>query len=139
EELLPGLKSGAERTEFTGIDGSTRRLGRAAPLRLRNDRAYDRERREAGHFGPYMPLLLEACREEQFSYEYRDGVTSYGAFTYTLTERLKQARQAGRKLSFEGLVKSVSGSLKALGYEQNPVLVGPTFLKRASIPWIGRK
>lgn len=139
EALLPDLRQGEEQAEYTGVSGSTRRLGRAVPLRLASDRAYDRERREAGHFGPYMPLLLEACREEQFSYEYRDGVTSYGAFTFTLTERLRQARQSGRKVTFESLVSAVGRSLAALGYEQNPVLVGPRMLKRAAIPWIGRK
>jgi hypothetical protein len=32
--------------------------------------------------GPYLPLIIEACQEKEFSYEYRDGATSYGAFTY---------------------------------------------------------
>jgi len=136
DELLPGLKAGEERTEYTGEDGSKRRLGRAVPLRAKNDRAYDRERREAGHLGPYMPLLLEACREEQFSYEYRDGVTSYGAFTYTLTERLRQARAQHKAPTFEGLVRSVSDALQDLGYDQTPCLVGPKSLKRAPIPWM---
>ena len=136
EALLPGLKPGEERTEYTGADGTKRRLGRAVPLRLKSDRAYDRERKEAGHFGPYMPLLLEACREEQFSYEYRDGVTSYGAFTYTLTERLRQARAQRKETTFEGLVRNVTDSLRDLGYDQTPCLVGPKKLKRAPIPWM---
>jgi hypothetical protein len=83
-----------------------------------------------------MPLLLEACKEEQFSYEYRDGVTSYGAFTYTLTERLRQLRAQKKAISFERLVRGVTGSLKDLGYEQTPCLVGPKKLKQAPIPWL---
>ena len=30
---------------------------------------------EHGHKGPYLPLIFEACQEDQYAYEYRDGVT----------------------------------------------------------------
>jgi len=134
--LLPELREKEERKDFVGANGSKRRLGRALPLRPENDRKYDRERKEAGHFGPYMPLLLEACQENQFAHEYRDGVTSYGAFTFALTERLRQSRLLKRTTTFEALVQSVSESLKRLGYDQDPSLVGPGKVKSAAIPWM---
>ena len=34
--------------------------------------------------GPYLPLIIEACGEDEFSYEYRHGATSHGAFTFSL-------------------------------------------------------
>jgi len=134
--LLPELREKEERKDFVGANGSKRRLGRALPLRPENDRKYDRERKEAGHFGPYMPLLLEACQENQFAHEYRDGVTSYGAFTFALTERLRQSRLLKKATTFEALVQSVAESLKRLGYDQDPSLVGPGKVKSAAIPWM---
>jgi hypothetical protein len=133
--LLPELKTDKSKVEYVGESGSKRRLGRAVALRAPSDKAYDRERREDGHKGPFMPVLLEACQEDQLSYEYRDGVTSYGAFTFTLTERLKRKRASRQSVSFEELVKEVTSALVTLGYDQTPCLVGPKKLKKAPIPW----
>jgi hypothetical protein len=138
QQLMPGLKAGEERTEFVGEQGSKRRLGRAIPLRPKNDRKYDRERDEAGHYGPYMPLLLEACQEQEFAYEYREGVTSYGAFTFSLTEQLRRSRLLKKTVTFEGLVRGVADALLKLGYDQHPSLVGPGKLKSAPVPWSGK-
>ena len=59
--------------DYVGRDGATRRFGRAMTLRTKPDKEYDRTRKELGHLGPYLPILLEACQEQEFSYEYRDG------------------------------------------------------------------
>lgn len=133
--LLPQLREREQRKAYVGASGSKRRLGRAVPLRPEDDRKYDRERKEAGHFGPYMPLLLEACQENQFAHEYRDGVTSYGAFTFALTEQLRQSRLLKKPVTFESLILSVGESLRKLGYDQDPTLVGPGKVKSAPIPW----
>jgi hypothetical protein len=111
------------------------RLGFAASLRGHDDRKYDAARRAYGHQGPYLPVLLYACRESQLAAEYRHGVTSYGAFTYCLTEMLSTERRRGRNLDFTSLMAGVIARLKDLGYEQVPQCVGPKDILAAQIPW----
>src|SRR5439155_1097822 len=77
------------------------RFGRAVALRSLPDEAYDRERKELRHRGPFLPIILEACREEELSYEYRDGAASYGAFTFCLARVLRETRSAKRNPTFE--------------------------------------
>src|SRR5262249_26085584 len=48
-------------------------------------RQYARPRKQQRHAGPYLPIIYEACKEQELAYEYRHGVTSYGAFTYSLS------------------------------------------------------
>ena len=116
-----------------------RRLGRA--MRLRGDSVKDHKRRQknrAKHkmadepFGPYLPLILEACQEHEYSYEYRHGVESYGAFTYALASTLRETR----KVTFAGLIKKVTRKLKKIGYDQRPAILGPTAIKKAQVPWM---
>ena len=78
-----------------------------------------------GHNGPYTPILLEACSEGEYSYEYRHGVTSYGAFTYCLANILRKMRKSGKEPTFEELMKAVTKRLKAMQFQQTPVLVCP--------------
>jgi hypothetical protein len=61
---------------YVGARGDTYRLGRGVSLRGLRDRVYDREREALRNKGSYMPVLMEACQEDQLSYEYRDGATS---------------------------------------------------------------
>jgi hypothetical protein len=49
-----------------------------------------------------MPILLEACAEDQSAYEYQHGSVHYGAFTYALCESLDRGR--GTRLSFDELL-----------------------------------
>ena len=84
---------------------------------------------------PYMPIILEACREAQYSYEYRDGAASYGAFTFALARSLRDTRALGRDPSFVDLTRLAAEKLKALRYNQDPCLVGPKSQIRAAIPW----
>jgi hypothetical protein len=122
--------------DYLGETGATYRIGRAVSLRGLANRAYDRECRALKHRGPYLPIILEACQEAQLSYEYRDGVTSYGAFTYSLAKALRESRNAGINPSFRSLARLTASRLRALDYDQTPALVGPRALLGRSIPWV---
>ena len=121
---------------YLGKKGVTYRIGRGVELRGLPNRTYNRERGALRHQGPYLPIILEACREEELSYEYRDGATSYGAFTFSLAKVLRQARAAGRNPTFEFLAKLTAARLRTLRYEQTPCLVGPRRIIGAPIPWL---
>ena len=133
ERKLPPLNtefggSQEEKREFMGTNHATLRLGRAMRLRTISKRDYGRL--VAKTKAPYLPVLMEACRADQFSYEYRHGVTSYGAFTYSLVKELRiQAR-----ITFSRAIAKVTTGLAELGYEQNPQLVGPESITSKPIP-----
>jgi hypothetical protein len=120
---------------YLGDDGATYRLGRAASLRTLPNVEFNRTRTRLDHYGPYLPVLMEACREEQFSFEYRHGATSYGAYTYSLAEVLRENRAGGRNPDFNQLSAQVGAKLTRLRYDQNPVLVGPKGVLDEPIPW----
>jgi len=115
----------------------THRLGHAMELRELEGKEYDRVRKKRDHFGPYMPLLLYACREDEYAYEYRHGNISYGAFTYTLAQELRARR--GRSVSFEKLAESVARRLARQRYDQHPVLEGPSKWREANVPMLARR
>ena len=117
-----------------GEEGDEHRLFRAAALRP-NDKDFDKARAAYGHHGPFLPVILQACQENQFSYEYRHGVTSYGAFTYSFAQYIRQMRKAGTPVSWQKLVVDVGAKLKRLRYDQKPGLVCPGPLKKALVPW----
>ncbi len=110
-------------SQFFGKLGTVRRLGRAAALRGQAQDEYEKTKasNKSGPVGPYLPLILEACQEQQLAFEYRHGGTSFGAFTYTLVEALRQSPQ----LSVEGLMREATRRLQHLGYDQIPNLLGP--------------
>ncbi|EGF91284.1 peptidase C14 caspase catalytic subunit p20 [Asticcacaulis biprosthecium C19] len=83
--------------------------------------------------GPYLPLIIEACGEEEFSYEYRHGATSHGAFTYSLAQILRD----DTNVTIEQLVKKVSRQLAELKYAQTPQILGPTHIMTAHVPSVG--
>jgi metacaspase-1 len=91
-----------ETSAYTGKSGATNRILRGVPLRaLAHDKKMrDLREREYGHKGPYLPLIFEACGEDEYAYEYRDGVTSYGAFTYFLTKALFDAGHRKKRFKF---------------------------------------
>jgi metacaspase-1 len=121
---------------YTGKNGATNRILRGVPLRTlaRDKRTRDLREREHGHQGPYLPLIFEACGEDEYAYEYRDGVTSYGAFTYFLTKALFDAGHRKKRFKFYELTKHVTDRV-AVYYQQTPQLVGPKAWCRAVIPW----
>ena len=118
---------------FFGTNGATCRIGRASILRGQSQAQYLQQKQRTGRaaFGPYLPLIIEACSEAQFSYEYRHGVTSYGAFTYALAKRLRKLS----RISFQRLVDETGAELAELGYQQTPQILGPTKIRRARVPW----
>ena len=88
-----------------------------------------------GHKGPYLPVLVYASRDDQFSYEYQHGSVAHGAFTYSLVKTLRRDRRLKvPKLTFESLVDEVGKELAELGYEQQPSLVAPTAVAGMKVP-----
>ena len=133
-------------SERIGSDGTLRRMGRAQAQRGDDPTAFYAARKAYGHHGPYMPVLLEACAENQSAYEYQHGSVHYGAFTYGLCQALKfgQAPQAAKhrkKLAanaapqtFERLMLEATKRVAAVAPgPQTPQLVCPTFRKQQSI------
>ncbi len=126
-----------ENSRYFGQNGSTTRIGRASLLRGQSEADYKAmKRRTHGRpFGPYLPLILEACGEEQFAYEYRHGVISYGAFTYALSTNLRKYR----RITFDKLVHETAAQLADLGYEQQPQILGARTVTGAMVPWMKTK
>lgn len=119
---------------FFGNEGATTRIGRASLIRGQSEAQYNAMKKERPNerFGPYLPLILEACAEDEFSYEYRHGVSSYGAFTYALASRLRRYK----RITFERLVNETAEQLAELGYDQRPQILGPSEITGALVPWL---
>jgi hypothetical protein len=126
-------KKGAE---FVGASKDTFRFGRGVSLRGLPNMAYTDQRRSLRHLGPYLPVIMEACQEQELSYEYRDGAIAYGAFTYSLAKVLRERRAQQTEPTFTQLIRMTAARLKALDYSQNPCLVGPRKILRQPVPWI---
>ena len=114
-----------------------RKIGHARSLRASEEKAQKKAAKNWGHLGPFMPVIYQACSETEFAYEYRHGVESYGAFTYSLALELRKARAAGTNPTFRGLVDIVRAKLGDLGYRQTPQTAGPDAVLDAPIP-LGR-
>jgi hypothetical protein len=122
-----------EKREYMGRNHATYRLGRGMRGRVLSANVYHKLRPDER--GPYLPVIIEACREGELSFEYRDGATSYGAFTYSFVKDLR----AKPRSSFMGAVASAAGTLKRMGYDQHPQLLGPKSVLNKPIPSRGRK
>ena len=133
EEKL--LRSNRDRALYLGEGGATKRLGRGVSL-WSDLTSFARATRTYDHRGPYMPVILQACQEKELSYEYRHGVTSYGAFTYCLTRIFRELKRGRGRLTFEGLIARVGERLQELRYAQHPVLAGPQVKREAPIPYL---
>ena len=120
-------------TAFFGADGASTRIGRASLVRSQPEDRYRRLKRRAGtsRVGPYLPLIIEACAEKEFSYEYRDGVASFGAFTFAMCQELRKRR----RITFKRLVEVTAAKLADLGYKQRPQILGPKAVVDATVPW----
>jgi metacaspase-1 len=113
----------------------THRLGQAMDLRASPPRTLKREAGARGHKGPFLPVLIYASREEEFSFEYQHGSIAHGAFTYCLAKTLRRDRRLKKpKLTFDSLVSEVRRELGELGYAQTPALVAPSEIKKQKIP-----
>lgn len=133
------LTAGQKSPAFAGADRNTFRLGRGMALRTLEKKRYDKTRQALRHDGPYLPIIIEACREQELSFEYRHGAASYGAFTYSLAQVLRENRAKNKNLTFTQLKERVALRLKALKYEQTPCLIGPTAIVGGEIPWMQGK
>jgi hypothetical protein len=122
-----------ERAEMMGRKGVTYRIGRGMRLReclSKSESAGLVKQKKA----LYLPVLLEACGEEQLSYEYRHGTISYGAFTYSMVKNLR----ASPAITFRSLIKRTSETLRTLRYDQKPQMVGPAKVLRSRVPGGGQ-
>lgn len=118
-----------------GAQRFTHRLGQAMDLRPLPPAEAKKAAAARGHKGPFLPVLVYASREDEFSFEYRHGPVAYGAFTYSLVKTLRRDRHLKKpQLTFESLVNEVRKELAELGYEQQPSLVAPTAISKQKIP-----
>jgi hypothetical protein len=119
---------------YFGRGGTTERIGRASMLRGLSARQYTRLKREDALVtpGPYLPIIVEACGEEELSYEYRHGATSHGAFTFSLAGILRREKA----ITFEALVEATAKQLADLQYPQVPRILGPTAILQQKVPWM---
>lgn len=131
KENAPKL-SAKSRTQFFGKSGITSRLGCASGLRLNMTKGSKQACKDMGHQGPYMPVILKACQEQEYAYEYRHGVVSYGAFTYSLAQVFRQRRRAP---SWTALLGAVADKLDSLNYDQHPAVDGPSDVLKKPVPW----
>ncbi|MDO8354666.1 MAG: caspase family protein, partial [Aestuariivirga sp.] len=123
--------------EYFGRDGATQRLGRASMLRGLSSAKYDQLKKQNSAMarGPYLPLIIEACGEDEFSYEYRHGATSHGAFTFSLANILRNENRRKRRITFETLIAKTREQLAELRYAQIPQILGPEIIVKHKIPW----
>lgn len=119
--------------EFFGPEGATERIGRASMLRGLTAKQYEAMKKKDPDKakGAYLPVIIEACRAEQFSYEYRHGVTSHGAFTFNMAKILR----ARKRISFEELVHDTRDELALLKFDQEPCILGPGDILKSHVPW----
>lgn len=84
--------------------------------------------------GPYMPVVLAACQEGGYAYEYHHGTIGYGVFTYALAKEFRKA-QAAREtdVSFTELTERVNATMKTLRYDQISDVKGPKATCRAPV------
>jgi len=120
---------------YVGSKQNLQRFGRGVAL-WEDYQKFEKAKKTYGTYGPYMPLIIEACRENEYSYEYKHGVTSYGAFTYSVTTILRELNRKNKasKISYYELIEKVKVLLREIGYEQTPQLVGPKFKLDAPVP-----
>ncbi|MFN4349233.1 MAG: caspase domain-containing protein [Hylemonella sp.] len=117
---------------YLGMDGATQKMGRAVSRWSDDPTAFKAATRRLGHHGPYNPVLLAACREDQYAYEYTHGSVPYGAMTFMLIQQLRAT--AGRK-TLEDVVTQCNSVLKSkLGYEQEVQLYRPREHKQTRFP-----
>ena len=71
---------------YSGKQNCIERLGRSVVRRVLSDSEFDKLRKQTNWKGPYLPVIIEACKEEETAAEYLHGQVSYGAFTFALCQ-----------------------------------------------------
>jgi hypothetical protein len=131
KKLLPGLDQDKQEA-YVGLNGFTYKIGRAIPLRRVSEAEFQEVTKLRKHKGPYLPVVMEACRDDQLSYEHANGAVTNGAFTFSLVSEFK----GPNLLTFKKLGAQVTKSLKELGVDQQPQIVGPKkILNRPVAQW----
>lgn len=125
---------------FAGQSGNTHLLGRALGHRNPDDSVYQEYKNFYGHKGPYLPVIFEACKEDELSQETRIGSTSHGIFTYNLVKVLNETKSSGFVPSLEQVYqKTVQNVSKTFKY-QTPQLVAPEEKRNQPFRWqVGRQ
>ena len=128
-------ESKAVAEDFFGRTGAAQRIGRATMLRGLSASQYQtlKKKDELLARGPYLPVIIEACGEDELSYEYRHGATSHGAFTFSLAQILRKQKS----ITFKALVEQTVARLDDLQYAQKPRILGPGTIIEKKIPWLG--
>ena len=121
------------REKFMERNGSTKKLGTEMSLREKQTatryREAPRDRR-----GPYMPVVLSACEEGAYAYEYHHLTIGYGVFTSALAKEFRKAQTARETdLSFTELSVRVNATMKTLRYDQTSNVKGPKAACRAAV------
>lgn len=113
----------ADIRRYLGPAGDTQKMGRAVGLWSDDPVGFKASKKRLGHFGPYNPVILAACREDQYAYEYTHGAVSYGAMTFMLVQQMRAS--AGNK-TLEEIVKQCNRILRdKLGFDQETTLYRP--------------
>mgnify|MGYP005840198155 CR=1 FL=1 len=114
---------------FCGEDGDVRRLGRGIAARASIDPALKRRFKQASQpYGPYLPVIVEACAEHELAFEYRHGAERFGAFTYHLVQAVRRSPGG----SLRRAVAVAGQTLRRLKFDQSPVVLSPK--RRAQQP-----
>jgi hypothetical protein len=136
-ELPSVLSRVPPRAAMPGADHSRDRLGHSMQLRSLSKPAYNRLRERLGHKGPYMPVLLYACRADELAYEYLHGSIPHGAFTFSFAKTLRrETRERRRHPTYRRLVDLVADDMRGLGYDQRPTAAGPRAKLDAPVPFL---
>ncbi|HZN47774.1 MAG TPA: caspase family protein [Ramlibacter sp.] len=126
-----------DRKQWLGESGSMRRMGRGTSLWTDSAGQYRAAKSANDHRGPYVPVMLEACAEGELAYEYRHGVTAFGAFTYSVCSVLRQVKEQEKRprMTFEQLIAQAAQRIATVvGEPQNPQLHCAEARRRELIP-----
>jgi hypothetical protein len=124
----------ADDERFGGDTGAAFPLGSARQLRKLPEQEFDRVCKTLEHRGPFMPIIYEACGEEELAEEYRHGATPHGAFTFAMAETLRRARLQKESLTFQELIDKTALNVKRIGSSQHPAARGPSAILKLPIP-----
>jgi hypothetical protein len=135
--LDAGTAESRSRSErLAGADLQTYRIGTAVEIRDQNLELFDELRTRKGHLGPYMPLVIAACKENQFAYEYSHGAIAYGAFTFAFAQQLRNQNIS----RFDSIPEVVGSVLKQIGFgDQDPEITGPESKRKQRVPILGER
>ncbi|MEM9080869.1 MAG: caspase family protein [Verrucomicrobiota bacterium] len=121
--------------QFMGQDLCTFRLGCDIEQRAIPQKDYTRLKKASPSDDdfPFLPVIIYACKDSEYAYEYRHGVESFGAFSYVMAATL---RKQGA-ISYNELVAETRRILeKELGLTQTPDCLGPSQILSSNIPHI---